>query len=743
MKIPPPYSAAAAGRCLLILLLFSPSCSEKPKLHDTTGAAAPVDSGIAPKEADASPKTSTFPAAVIGHTAEGQFKKALFLLEKDRPQEAAPILQGLEGKMGAVTDHHEYYLSKALLALKKPVEARKHLQQLDGIKDSRLRKHVPEMTAEALYMEEKYEEAIALIEGILEKASTAKRDRAGLYLMLARSCDKAQRPLKAKEAYAQIIKNHPHAKKSREALEEYTMLVPGFSMSDAWRARRVDAYEKERMFNQALDEMRLRKTPQDKSEKDAFLFAKASLLYQARKSYKEALGILMQLMARKSSFTEQSILLAAKCKRRMGDIQGARTLFQLYLKRYPGSKNKSEVLLALLRFDMQEGRWNFITKNYKKFHTKKTFLGPQARRTVQWALGFSYFLTGDPIAAGDVFKSLKSGAGDRMELMKADYWYGVMLQQRGMRSSAVKIYKALVQKYPLHYYSVMSIIRLKELGESVAILPLPTEDKKPEAAAEPCELLPEKIQMLIRMELMDDARAEIEHEKSAILKNYANDPDKLLRVFECTGTRDIMYRALRGKYNKYTTYFPYKDILSYWKILYPSYRMEEAGRVSGEHGVPAYLTLSIIRQESSFNPAATSPSGAMGLMQLMPKTSEHIARLIDEPYDRESLYTAETNMRYGVYYISRLIDKFDGNTALAVGGYNGGPHNMAAWLRFKWTDRLDLFVELIPFEQTRNYIRRVTTSLTRYHYLYDGTIDPVIDILSKKTTTKIKKEPSF
>ena len=743
MNIPPPYSIAAVGHCLVLLLLFSPSCSDESTIADAAPAGKAVDSGIAPREADAAPQTSTFPAVVMGHTYEGQFKKALGLLDRDQPQEAAPILQGLEGKMGAVEDHHLYYLSKALLALKKPVEARKHLQQLDNMKDSRLRRQVPEMTAEALVMEEKYEKAITLLETMLKKESTGTKDRAGLNLMLAGSYVKAQRPLKAKEVYQEIIQNHPHAKEAQEAMEAYKLLVPGFSISDSWRAKRVRAFEKKRMYNEALDEMRLRKTPKNRDEKDAFLYAKASLLYQARKSYKEALGLLMQLMARKSSFTEQSLLLAAKCKRRMGDIQGARGLFQLYLKRYPGSKKKSEVLLALLRFDMQEGRWNFITKNYKKFHTKKTFLGPQSKRTVQWALGFSYFLIGDPIAAGDVFKSMKKGAGDRMELMRADYWYGVMLQQRGMRGSAVKAYNALVQKYPLHYYSVLAIVRLRELGESVTILSLPAEDEKHAAAGKPCDLLPEKIRMLIRMELMDDARAEIEHEKNSILKNYSSDPDKLLRVFECTGTRDILYRSLRGKYHKYTTFFPYKDILSYWKILYPLFSMEEVGRISEEHGVPPYLTLSIIRQESSFNPGATSPSGAMGLMQLMPKTSRHIAKLIDEPYDRKSVYTAETNMRYGVYYVSRLMDKFHGNTALAVGGYNGGPHNVATWLRFKWTDRLDLFVELIPFEQTRNYIRRVTTSLTRYHYLYDGTIDPVIDILSKKATTKIKKEPSF
>jgi soluble lytic murein transglycosylase len=249
--------------------------------------------------------------------------------------------------------------------------------------------------------------------------------------------------------------------------------------------------------------------------------------------------------------------------------------------------------------------------------------------------------------------------------------------------------------------------------------------------------------MLMDMGLADMAEEEMKNRRDAILKSHESNPDHLLKIFECGGALDALYQSLSGKYNKYTYYYPYEDIVSFWKILYPRFQMEDVTSISGELGVPPYLTLSVIRQESRFDPDALSYAGAMGLMQLMPATARQVAGELGEPYDREALFDGAVNMRYGVTYLSKLLKKFDGNIPLAVASYNGGPHNVGTWLKQKWTDRLDLFVELIPFGQTRNYVRRVTTSLIRYTYLYDGTLEPMVDMLGRKPNAAFKKDPSY
>jgi len=735
-------ASPAALTLLVVIMALSPgSCNQSTRVKDTKPRSDVTIAGAPSGKKDASP-AGPGPVLPADMKREAQFKEAIELIKGEKAKEALPLLFELKGKMGALTDYHLYYTGKCCLMLDKPVKARQFLEPLGDLKGSRFRGEVPAMIAESHFLEEKYDQAAAEYAKEIKKASENDAKSAALSMMLALSYEKAQKPLKARKMYGEVIRKFPHREEAEDALEAYTRLAPDFVMPESWKVERIESLEMKRLFNEAYEEFNELKVPKGKEEKHKYLYKKASLLYKARKSYKEALKILMQLIGQKSKLSGRAILLAAKCKRRMGDIKGARVLFQLYLKRYPASKGKGEVLLSLLRFDVQEKRWVFITKNYAKFDTKTTFLSARQKRELLWILGFSNFLIGDPIKAGKIFTSLKKGAKDLMELMKVDYWYAVTLKQRGKKKGAAKIFKSIHQKNPLHYYSVLSLVRLGEMNEQASFPSVP-EDETPAVHEDPCALLPENVQMLVRMGMSDEARAEITNQRNEILKNLASDPDKLLQIFHCSGAQDVLFRSLSGKYNKYTQYYPYKDIFSYWKILYPFYRMEEVNSLSEKYNVPVYLILSIIRQESRFDSGVTSYAGAMGLMQLMPKTARHIADKLGEPYDREAVYAPETNMRYGVYYLSTLIKKFNGNMALAVAAYNGGPHNVETWLKQKWTDRLDLFVELIPYVQTRNYIRRVTTSFTRYGYLYDGSIEPAVNILSQKTAAKFKKEPRF
>jgi soluble lytic murein transglycosylase len=135
--------------------------------------------------------------------------------------------------------------------------------------------------------------------------------------------------------------------------------------------------------------------------------------------------------------------------------------------------------------------------------------------------------------------------------------------------------------------------------------------------------------------------------------------------------------------------------------------------------------------------------GATGLMQIMPQTGQNISKLLGEEFDRFLLYDRRVNIKFGTYYLSRLLDKFGGNEILALASYNGGPRNVENWLKRRWTDQMDLFVELIPLEQTRNYVRRVLTSYARYSFLYDKKIDNVLEIFSRRPLPNFKEDPSF
>ncbi|HMR29951.1 MAG TPA: lytic transglycosylase domain-containing protein [Geminicoccaceae bacterium] len=139
------------------------------------------------------------------------------------------------------------------------------------------------------------------------------------------------------------------------------------------------------------------------------------------------------------------------------------------------------------------------------------------------------------------------------------------------------------------------------------------------------------------------------------------------------------------------------------------------------------LRLAIARQESQFDPTATSPAGARGIMQLMPGTAKGIAQKLDMGYALGRLTSdPDYNARLGSSYLQQQIVRFDGELALALAAYNAGPARVVAWLdqngdpRRSDAHRLIDWIEMIPFAETRNYVQRVLESRMVYEVVLDG-----------------------
>jgi len=140
------------------------------------------------------------------------------------------------------------------------------------------------------------------------------------------------------------------------------------------------------------------------------------------------------------------------------------------------------------------------------------------------------------------------------------------------------------------------------------------------------------------------------------------------------------------------------------------------------------VSLAIMRQESNFDVGIVSPAGARGLMQLMPATARVVARLLGEPTS-ETLLTTDPahNMRMGTAYLLEVLEKFDNSVPLAAAAYNAGPHRVTQWLadngdpRAGGQDMID-WIEMIPFNETRNYVQRVLENIVVYQARRAGTL---------------------
>ncbi len=134
------------------------------------------------------------------------------------------------------------------------------------------------------------------------------------------------------------------------------------------------------------------------------------------------------------------------------------------------------------------------------------------------------------------------------------------------------------------------------------------------------------------------------------------------------------------------------------------------------HGIEPELLFAVMRVESVYNPRIISYAGAIGLMQIMPRTGNLIAhRLGREDFTVDQLLNPEVNIEFAAWYLASLIRRFDGRIPLAIASYNGGPHNVRRWMRdHSETMTLEAFLERIPFDQTHRYVRRVLTHYEAY-----------------------------
>ena len=134
------------------------------------------------------------------------------------------------------------------------------------------------------------------------------------------------------------------------------------------------------------------------------------------------------------------------------------------------------------------------------------------------------------------------------------------------------------------------------------------------------------------------------------------------------------------------------------------------------HGVDADLLFAVMRVESVYQRRVVSHAGAIGLMQIMPRTGRLIAqgRGLDQ-FTTADLLDPATNVDFAAWYLARLLERFEGQLPLAIASYNGGPHNMSAWIdQHARTLPLDAILERIPFTETHRYVRRVLGHYEHY-----------------------------
>jgi len=303
--------------------------------------------------------------------------------------------------------------------------------------------------------------------------------------------------------------------------------------------------------------------------------------------------------------------------------------------------------------------------------------------------------------------------GEENHSTRATYWRGRILEEMGFPDSAYYYFKAITEKRS--YYGFLAADRLNRpynLNSAPLQVKFPVLNRvanRPGIA---------RALELYHLGLIASARREWEQ---AVVKM---DHDEMLaasKLADAFGWEDraLLTLAKADHFEDLSIRFP----LSFNKTV-----NREARRRALD---PAWV-YAVVRQESAMMPNVRSPVGALGLMQLMPQTGSAIARQLQlaQP-DHRQLLKPETNIRFGSYYLRQVLQEFNHNPVLATAAYNAGPDRIRRWYPRHGTMDADIWVDTIPFDETREYVRRVMA----YAVFYDQRLQRPVKRLYERMPT--------
>ncbi len=333
-----------------------------------------------------------------------------------------------------------------------------------------------------------------------------------------------------------------------------------------------------------------------------------------------------------------------------------------------------------------------------------------------WERGWNAYRRDDLEMAVTLWADLAEVYPEHGDAQRGRYWQARALERLGRPGDARRIYSDMIASSDTSdFYGRRAMARLGEAPVSSEI----SEIQLAQASESrfPSDPRLERAKLLTDLGLDELARREME-----LVEDQANPRDLLaLRalVLGREGKRRESIALLREAFpalgGPQQSTVPEEILRAYYPLDYQD-TIVAAARANG---LPPSLVAGIIRQESAFDPRATSPVGARGLMQLMPMTAREMSSRLALRAPQDGLYDPEYSIELGAAYLKQLLRMFDGNVELAVAGYNGGPNRIQRlWNEAGPAPELDDFVENLGLEESRDYVKRILVLADSYRQLY-------------------------
>jgi soluble lytic murein transglycosylase len=632
------------------------------------------------------------------------FLMGVSALRQGKTEESLPLLSEAEQALPLLGDYAAYYQAEALFKLKRYSDSTAKAAAIPrDYPASQLIRGALKLQLDSVVAAGDYVSALKLSLAFVEKYPSGADSVDALYLS-GLSREETGDRAGAAQIYRSIWLNSPlapQAAKSQErlvGLEKLGVKPTGFSPEEL--LRRASAFSARNSFSRSLQTLQsIPLEGQPPAVVDLVVLRTGLNQYRMR-NWKGAEKSLARAGASSTaSIRSEARLWQAKVMEHLGQEERAFTLFMELAAEGEKQEFADDALMEAAGLRKGMGRYAEAAGLYEKMPR----VCPESKHAgrAAWEAGWCRYLAGEHAAAA---ASLKRLLDDNSLREKALYWLGRALERSG-NAEASDYFSMLLNEYPAGFYAAWYRERkgIKDNRESLGQHPVAINATLPAGY--------EKARLLASLGMVDEARREAAaRRKNGDKKTQFPGLARLYLELGDYGSAISLFQQNRSiKWDRET--------LPLWTAGYPLVFTGQVVQQTTLNNLSAALIYALIRAESCFSPGVKSPAGAIGLMQLMPATAKATSRERGA-FNPARLTTPDYNIMLGTRHFRDLMKGYAGDVVYSVAAYNAGATAVDRWRRRFAGIEKDEFVESIPYQETRDYVKKVYASAATYRQLY-------------------------
>ncbi|MGK7944739.1 MAG: transglycosylase SLT domain-containing protein [Microcystaceae cyanobacterium] len=386
------------------------------------------------------------------------------------------------------------------------------------------------------------------------------------------------------------------------------------------------------------------------------------------------------------------------------------------------------------KIDIREKQGNRTAANQLKKNLLEKYPKSDASAKYRWKMSKIYADAGNEVKAWEWAQPISIHNVDSSVAPKAAFWVGKWARQLGQEEEATAAFRHVLAQHPESYYAWRSAVMLGwDVGDFGTArfgepnIELPKERLTPVGSS---PLFQELYLLGQDREAFTIFQAETnQKDELSVNEQFIKAIFKLKENHYLEGINLVWFLHKKEDPENQKQWQALRQTPDYWHALFPFPYADLTMKWAEQRQLDPLLVAALMRQESRFEKEIRSPAGALGLMQVMPATGAWIAPQIDlKDY---SLTNPEDNVNMGTWYLDYTHREYRNNSMLAVASYNAGPGNVAKWMRRFQTQDPDIFVEKIPFRETKGYVEAVFGNYWNYRRIYDPTLQEQLSQVGK------------